>query len=121
MKPVEMECGKRTGAGQFSRRVADRGDDELEGFMTAHFDDARVTRAIEATGRKKLIFAGISIEVCAAFPAITAIGKGIRRVCGGGRLGNIQRDQAASWTSAYATGWRRRLGLHDLDGGNSQG
>jgi nicotinamidase-related amidase len=40
------------------------------------FDDAKVARAIEATGRKKLIFAGISLEVCAAFPAITAIGKG---------------------------------------------
>jgi len=40
------------------------------------FDDPRVTRAIEATGRKKLIFAGISLEVCAAFPAITAMGKG---------------------------------------------
>src|ERR1700750_3091339 len=41
------------------------------------FDDARVTRAIEATGRKKLIFAGISLEVCAAFPAITAVAKGL--------------------------------------------
>jgi len=40
------------------------------------FDVARVTLAIEATGRKKLIFAGISLEVCAAFPAITALGKG---------------------------------------------
>jgi nicotinamidase-related amidase len=40
------------------------------------FDDARVARAIEATGRKKLIFAGISLEVCAAFPAVTAVGKG---------------------------------------------
>ena len=40
------------------------------------FDDARVVRAIEATGRKKLIFAGISLEVCAAFPAMTAVGKG---------------------------------------------
>ena len=40
------------------------------------FDDARVAHAIEATGRKKLIFAGISLEVCAAFPATTAIGKG---------------------------------------------
>ncbi len=40
------------------------------------FDDARVARAIEVTGRKKLIFAGISLEVCAAFPAITAVGKG---------------------------------------------
>jgi nicotinamidase-related amidase len=40
------------------------------------FDDARVASAIEAAGRKKLIFAGISLEVCAAFPAITAVGKG---------------------------------------------
>src|SRR6478609_8340372 len=41
------------------------------------FDDERVARAIEATGRKKLIFAGISLEVCAAFPAITAVGRGL--------------------------------------------
>jgi nicotinamidase-related amidase len=40
------------------------------------FDDAKVARAIEATGRKKLIFAGISLEVCAAFPAVAAVGKG---------------------------------------------
>jgi len=40
------------------------------------WDDPRVAAAIEATGRKKLIFAGISLEVCAAFPAMTAIGKG---------------------------------------------
>src|SRR6266480_4369638 len=40
------------------------------------FDDTRVAHAIEATSRKKLIFAGISLEVCAAFPAITAVGKG---------------------------------------------
>jgi nicotinamidase-related amidase len=40
------------------------------------FDDASVARAIEATSRKKLIFAGISLEVCAAFPAITALGEG---------------------------------------------
>jgi nicotinamidase-related amidase len=41
------------------------------------FDDATVAKAIAATGRKKLIFAGVSLEVCAAFPAITAIGKGL--------------------------------------------
>jgi nicotinamidase-related amidase len=41
------------------------------------FDDARVARAIEGTGRKKLIFAGISLEVCAALPAITAVSKGL--------------------------------------------
>ena len=41
------------------------------------FDDPRVTGAIEATGRKKLIFAGLSLEVCAAFPAITAANRGL--------------------------------------------
>ena len=40
------------------------------------WDDPKVAAAIEATGRKKLIFAGVSLEVCAALPAITAIGRG---------------------------------------------
>jgi nicotinamidase-related amidase len=40
------------------------------------FDDENVAKAIAATGRKKLIFAGVSLEICAAFPAITAVGKG---------------------------------------------
>jgi nicotinamidase-related amidase len=37
----------------------------------------RVATAIEATGRKKLIFAGISLEVCAAFPAMTVVARGL--------------------------------------------
>jgi nicotinamidase-related amidase len=41
------------------------------------FDDEKVAHAIVATGRKKLIFAGVSLEICAAFPAITAVGKGL--------------------------------------------
>jgi nicotinamidase-related amidase len=41
------------------------------------YDDARTAHAIEATGRKKLIFAGLSLEVCATFPALTAISKGL--------------------------------------------
>jgi len=41
------------------------------------YDDPRVAQAIEATGRKKLIFAGISLEVCAAFPAMTAVARGL--------------------------------------------
>jgi nicotinamidase-related amidase len=41
------------------------------------FDDERVANAIMATGRKKLIFAGLSLEVCAALPAMTAVGKGL--------------------------------------------
>src|SRR6201996_501685 len=41
------------------------------------YDDERVAKAIAATGRKKLIFAGISLEVCAAFPAMTAVSRGL--------------------------------------------
>lgn len=80
------------------------------------FDDARVTRAIEATGRKKLIFAGISLEVCAAFPAITAIGKGFDAYVAVDASGTFSETQATSWTSAYATSRRHCLGTRDLDG-----
>src|SRR5690349_17988486 len=34
-------------------------------------------RAISGTGRTTLIFAGVCLEVCAAFPAITAVGMGL--------------------------------------------
>jgi nicotinamidase-related amidase len=54
-----------------------RGVDIIDRSTVNAFDDTRVARAIEATGRRKLIFAGISLEVCAAFPAITAVGKGL--------------------------------------------
>jgi nicotinamidase-related amidase len=46
------------------------------------FDDTRAARAIEATKRKKLIFAGISLEVC-GFSGHHCHGKGARRLCGG--------------------------------------
>src|SRR5580704_9865904 len=39
--------------------------------------DRSSVNAFDDTGRKKLIFAGISLEVCAAFPAMTAVGKGL--------------------------------------------
>lgn len=38
--------------------------------------DERVRGAIEATGRKKLLIAGVSLEVCAALPAIAATAAG---------------------------------------------
>lgn len=40
------------------------------------WDDRRVADAIKATGRKKLIFAGVSLEVCAALPAMRAAREG---------------------------------------------
>ena len=42
------------------------GIDIIDRATVNAFDDERVSRAIEATGRKKLIFAGISLEICAA-------------------------------------------------------
>src|SRR5436189_5470461 len=36
------------------------------------FDEARFAKAVEATGRKKPIIAGVSTEVCLALPAIFA-------------------------------------------------
>src|SRR6266550_8301857 len=77
------------------------------------FDDARVARAMEATGRKKLIFAGLSLEVCAAFPAITAVGKGLAAyvavdACGTfsetkRQVGLLRMLQAGVIVSDYAT------------------
>jgi nicotinamidase-related amidase len=77
------------------------------------YDDARVAKAIEATGRKKLIFAGISLEVCAAFPAMTAVARGLDAyvaVDASGTFSAVKREagllrllQAGVVVSDYAT------------------
>src|SRR2546422_4646854 len=77
------------------------------------WDDPKVAAAIAARGRKKLIIAGISLEVCAAFPAITAIGKGYDAyvaVDASGTFSDTKRDagllrmqQAGVILSDYAT------------------
>jgi len=77
------------------------------------FDDPRVARAIEATGRRKLVFAGLSLEVCAAFPAVTAVGKGLDAyvvvdACGTfnetkRQVGLLRMMQAGIILSDYAT------------------
>jgi nicotinamidase-related amidase len=77
------------------------------------FDDPNVARAIEATGRRKLIFAGLSLEVCAAFPAIRAVGKGLDAyvavdACGTfsktkRQVGLLRMMQAGVILSDYAT------------------
>ncbi len=40
------------------------------------WDNADFVRAVEATGRKQLIIAGVVTEVCVAFPALSAIAEG---------------------------------------------
>jgi nicotinamidase-related amidase len=36
------------------------------------WDDPQVRQAIEKTGRKQMVIAGVSLEICASFPALTA-------------------------------------------------
>ena len=77
------------------------------------FDDPRVANAIEATDRRKLIFAGLSLEVCAAFPAITAVSRGLHAyvavdACGTfsetkRQVGLLRMSQAGVILSDYAT------------------
>jgi nicotinamidase-related amidase len=77
------------------------------------WDDPKVAAAMESTGRKKLIFAGVSLEVCAALPAITAISKGYEAyvavdACGTfsqtkREAGLMRMQQAGVILSDYAT------------------
>ena len=48
----------------------------IDRSMVNAWDDDRIRQAVAATGATKLIIAGVSLEVCAAFPAISAIGDG---------------------------------------------
>ncbi|MCI5106933.1 MAG: isochorismatase family protein [Pseudomonadales bacterium] len=59
------------------------------------WDDPRVEAAIRATGRNKLIFAGVSLEVCAAFPAMRAVREGFDAyvaVDASGTFNNTKRE-----------------------------
>ena len=77
------------------------------------FDDPRVAKAIRSNQPKKLIFAGLSLEVCAAFPAITAVSKGLDAyvavdACGTfsktkHQVGLLRMTQAGDTLSDFAT------------------
>jgi len=89
------------------------GVDIIDRSSVNAYDDERVTNAIKATGRKKLIFAGISLEVCAAFPAMTAVAQGLDAyvaVDASGTFSDTKREagllrmqQAGVVVSDYAT------------------
>jgi nicotinamidase-related amidase len=52
------------------------GQDILTRTIINSWDDPRFVKRIEATDRKCLIFAGVSLPVCAALPAIAAVAAG---------------------------------------------
>lgn len=44
--------------------------------MVNAWDEPKFVAAVKATGRRQLIIAGLSLEVCAAFPALSAMAAG---------------------------------------------
>lgn len=44
----------------------------IERTVINAWDDPKVREAIEKTGRKQVIIAGVSLEICASFPALSA-------------------------------------------------
>jgi hypothetical protein len=72
-------CGLRAHV-QENRRLAARVGREprlprREGIVNA-WADANFKAAVEATGRKNLIMAGVTTDVCLVFPAIDAVTEG---------------------------------------------
>lgn len=62
------------------------------------FDNADFRAAVEATGRNQLIMAGISTEVCVAFPAMSAVASGyqVHAVLDASGTWNALAEQAAA-------------------------
>jgi len=83
-------------------------------------DDARTAHAIEATGRKKLIFAGLSLEGLRRLSGDHGDQPGTRRLCRRRRLRDLQRHQAAARHRTIDAGGRDRLRLRDLDDGGDE-
>jgi len=80
----------------FPELVAALPDQEFIDRTTVNaWDDPRVEASIRQTGRKKLIFAGVSLEVCAAFPAMRAVQEGFDAyvaVDASGTFNNTKRE-----------------------------
>ncbi|MES1927324.1 hydrolase [Salinisphaera sp. T31B1] len=52
------------------------GQEVIDRTLINTWEDRQVVAAVEATGRKQLILAGLWTEVCVAMPAIQALGEG---------------------------------------------
>ena len=89
------------------------GTDVIDRSAVNAWHDSRVRDRIKATERKKLIFAGVSLEVCASLPAMAAAGEGYDTyvaadACGTfssqkHETGIVRLEQAGVIASDYAT------------------
>ncbi len=58
------------------REALPSGQEVIDRSTVNAWHDERIRDAVRATGRSKLVIAGVSLEVCAALPAIAAIADG---------------------------------------------
>jgi nicotinamidase-related amidase len=95
------------------RQALPRGQEVIDRSTVNAWHDERVRDAVRALGRSKLVIAGVSLEVCAALPAIAATAEGFAAyvaVDASGTFWQTKRDagllrmqQAGVIPSDYAT------------------
>lgn len=85
------------------------------------WDDERAREAARATGATKLTIAGVLLEVCAAFPAVSALADGYQAYVAVDASGTFNRTKHEAGASAAAAGRRDPDRLRDADGRDPQG
>jgi nicotinamidase-related amidase len=79
------------------------GNDILDRSSVNAWDDARFVEAVKATKRNHLIIAGLSFEVCASFPAISAKDAGFEPVVALDACGTFSRDKREAGIARLGT------------------
>src|SRR6201987_915592 len=79
------------------------GDDILDRSSVNAWDDVRFVEAVKATKRDHLIIAGLSFEVCASFPAISAKEAGYEPIIALGACGTFSHDKREAGIARLGT------------------
>ena len=79
------------------------GNDILDRSSVNAWDDARFVDAVKATKRNHLIIAGLSFEVCASFPAISAKEAGYEPVVALDACGTFSQDKRQAGIARLVT------------------
>src|SRR5262245_55301561 len=66
------------------------------------WDNEDFVKAVQATGKKQLLIAGVVTEVCGAFPALSALEAGLRGLCRNGGLWPVRPDGRSGGLAADA-------------------